>query len=269
MFSQLHQYGTAHPRACGENTWVSLVTLLAWGSSPRVRGKLSGSSEPAGPVGLIPARAGKTRPTVVVRVRRRAHPRACGENRRARRGGRRGWGSSPRVRGKRRTRLPGPSRCGLIPARAGKTGWSSARTGAATAHPRACGENAPRRHCTQRAGGSSPRVRGKPARIRRGRVCLGLIPARAGKTRRRRSRSARPRAHPRACGENSRRSMYASLRSGSSPRVRGKLTRAAASLQGVGLIPARAGKTRRTSHRISASGAHPRACGENALRGAQ
>ena len=59
-------------------------------------------------------------------------------------------------------------------------------------------------------------------------------------------------------------------RLGSSPRVRGKLDRAAARGVGDGLIPARAGKTAQTPAIRSECRAHPRACGENSalpLRG--
>ncbi|EFW09825.1 hypothetical protein HMPREF9005_1184 [Actinomyces sp. oral taxon 178 str. F0338] len=50
---------------------------------------------------------------------------------------------------------------------------------------------------------------------------------------------------------------------GSSPRVRGKLRRARRHLRKGGLIPARAGKTRRKPTARIARTAHPRACGEN------
>ena len=52
---------------------------------------------------------------------------------------------------------------------------------------------------------------------------------------------------------------------GSSPRVRGKRDRLGRGRWGVGLIPARAGKTNRTAHGSRARRAHPRACGENGV----
>ena len=113
--------------------------------------------------------------------------------------------------------------------------------------------------------GSSPRVRGKPPRGRR--ACLGrrLIPARAGKTRRRRRASQPRQAHPRACGENSPLFLNARLKCGSSPRVRGKRPSPRRSDDARRLIPARAGKTRMQMHEPQARPAHPRACGENLL----
>ena len=52
-------------------------------------------------------------------------------------------------------------------------------------------------------------------------------------------------------------------REGSSPRVRGKLTRFTADDAGPGLIPACAGKTGGIRYRLCAYWAHPRVCGEN------
>ena len=50
---------------------------------------------------------------------------------------------------------------------------------------------------------------------------------------------------------------------GSSPRMRGKLTRFTADDAGPGLIPAHAGKTARFKGFCKCKQAHPRACGEN------
>ena len=70
----------AHPRACGENTWVShMVTSLA-GSSPRMRGKHNAALRALATPGLIPAHAGKTVCSAFWQVSSKAHPRACGEN---------------------------------------------------------------------------------------------------------------------------------------------------------------------------------------------
>ena len=132
--------------------------------------------------------------------------------------------------------------------------------------------------------GSSPRVRGKPSPDPLYAPARRLIPARAGKTLTRRPLSRRPRAHPRACGENSticspgcggrgssprvrgkRRRLGFPIRSlrGSSPRVRGKLLPTCLEPTAFGLIPARAGKTNGTSAHYNVDAAHPRACGEN------
>ena len=51
---------TAHPRACGENTYVATPWCYGEGSSPRVRGKLRDIQIRYWDRGLIPTRAGKT-----------------------------------------------------------------------------------------------------------------------------------------------------------------------------------------------------------------
>ena len=112
----------AHPRACGENHGLGPGGGPHLGSSPRVRGKLGRVLLPERRGGLIPARAGKTRPGGPLGCARPAHPRACGENfvNTALPTGT--VGSSPRVRGKPEDAPVPDAPGGLIPARAGKTG---------------------------------------------------------------------------------------------------------------------------------------------------
>ena len=112
--------------------------------------------------------------------------------------------------------------------------------------------------------GSSPRVRGKQDRAGAHRGQLRLIPARAGKTVHRDGHQLDWLAHPRACGENAVAGSGWPMRLGSSPRVRGKLPFPFCQRTDPGLIPARAGKTGSRSSSRSSTGAHPRACGENA-----
>ena len=91
------------------------------GSSPRGRGKPLFERCTRLPLGLIPARAGKTAFMFIAVVLTRAHPRAGGENNLSKEIEVIGLGSSPRGRGKplRGAGLGAVSR--LIPARAGKT----------------------------------------------------------------------------------------------------------------------------------------------------
>ena len=172
-------------------------------------------------------------------------------------------GSSPRVRGKRTSRVAATVLPRLIPARAGKTPWRAPTRAAAWAHPRACGENANMliRECWAR--GSSPRVRGKPGAGRVGQGLGRLIPARAGKTGKSMLLAVPVGAHPRACGENGRPGSRRRRAVGSSPRVRGKRMVWPSKTATPRLIPARAGKTPCSVTSTWVPGAHPRACGEN------
>ena len=136
-----------------------------------------------------------------------------------------------------------PSVVRLIPARAGKTGPLPSEGMELEAHPRAGGENLKCGCLGVAVLGSSPRGRGKPRGVYRRPECLGLIPARAGKTDEGcRTQGAR-RAHPRAGGENSPETSDKDVVTGSSPRGRGKHTTLTGWVTSVGLIPARAGKT--------------------------
>ena len=152
-------------------------------------------------------------------------------------------GSSPRVRGKRNCPITQCQRRRLIPACAGKTTGSVARSTRERAHPRVCGENVIAFGIVFKNAGSSPRVRGKHVRQGQGRVDRGLIPACAGKTSSERLVRAPVGAHPRVCGENASCHLRAIHHRGSSPRVRGKLERLSAYPVVRGLIPACAGKT--------------------------
>ena len=111
----------AHPRVCGENATWGWADVLAMGSSPRVRGKPLRGFFPRPRKGLIPACAGKTQQGLPLLRQPRAHPRVCGENPKKVRRVSAAVGSSPRVRGKRRSSAASIVQVGLIPACAGKT----------------------------------------------------------------------------------------------------------------------------------------------------
>ena len=129
-----------------------------------------------------------------------------------------------------------------------------------------CGENGNIRAEAARMGGSSPRVRGKRRGGDDGAHGPGLIPACAGKTAAMVSSAAASMAHPRVCGENVLKSSLRRASVGSSPRVRGKHSRAARAFFELRLIPACAGKTPLHPHRGMDPRAHPRVCGENTVR---
>ena len=192
----------AHPRAGGENPADQPCHADVLGSSPRGRGK-----PPLGPADftdrrLIPARAGKTWERSGAARRRRAHPRAGGENRCRHVVMSCTAGSSPRGRGKLLMTGNAVKRIGLIPARAGKTVKAAMHICVPAAHPRAGGENEVAQGLFARSVGSSPRGRGKPHNVKCIVYNVRLIPARAGKTSLCVRVSRMPRAHPRAGGEN-------------------------------------------------------------------
>ena len=110
-----------HPRACGEHGRVDIVHPHVAGSSPRMRGTpilLRLNSQRAR---IIPAHAGNTVVDFRCRLEPWDHPRACGEHTKGWTGTLVTWGSSPRMRGTRRSKCSVYRFEGIIPAHAGNT----------------------------------------------------------------------------------------------------------------------------------------------------
>ena len=232
-----------HPRACGANDIPHAGRIVGVGSSPRMRGKprLCGVYPVA--VRIIPAHAGQTVTCLKPACKGTDHPRACGANFFRCCFCPLFFGSSPRMRGKRRSEQPWRRSFRIIPAHAGQTCCMSALIWRCPDHPRACGANSVLLVCHGLGSGSSPRMRGKhghgPDRWARKRI----IPAHAGQTRPQPPRHPVSTDHPRACGANFYRRLLASFRHGSSPRMRGKHTHRRAPSGGTRIIPAHAGQT--------------------------
>ena len=193
-----------------------------------MRGKRLHQHDGSGRGGITPARAGKTRPSRNRGCNRGDHPRACGENHIGTVAQGQAEGSPPRVRGKPVAAINIATSEGITPARAGKTYAFFCSTARSSDHPRACGENFKGCRWGSPSPGSPPRVRGKhaesveaaktagitPARAGKTELFLvhrhrqGITPARAGKTRGWTAVKAPWRDHPRACGENTLRTMW-------------------------------------------------------------
>ena len=172
-------------------------------------------------------------------------------------------GSSPLTRGKRSGLGGGADRAGIIPAHAGKTRLRASWAWRTWAHPRLRGENPIIVACRLPAAGSSPLTQGKPMPFIGNSHPKGIIPAHAGKTRRKPVQHDRHRDHPRSRGENTSVKPKSKIAWGSSPLTRGKHAPVWSAHAGHGLIPARAWKTGPTPTRAKPSKAHPRSRGEN------
>ena len=233
------------------------------GSSPRMRGKQKQKGITMYTARFIPAHAGKTTMNFCAARGSTVHPRACGENCDSKDYFRRGDGSSPRMRGKRKRRYSDLGLLRFIPAHAGKTRRTHSRTLPSQVHPRACGENLEKMFDKIMSDGSSPRMRGKRTHKKHTRRRHGFIPAHAGKTRTRHSDNCPGGVHPRACGENLNGKATGRFSIGSSPRMRGKPGQVSRLKRARRFIPAHAGKTPECYARAQGVGVHPRACGEN------
>ena len=134
--------------------------------------------------GITPACAGKTSGFRGLRWYQRDHPRACGENFATMSSRTEERGSPPRMRGKHVSRSSFSLIARIPPAHAGKTHCDAWKQADCRDHPRACGENSKKLGNQFEKEGSSPRMRGKQATLKRVYYDDGIIPAHAGKTRR-------------------------------------------------------------------------------------
>ena len=214
---------------------------------------------------IIPAHAGQTIAPRYQQTMCPDHPRACGANRQKKLPTPRQNGSSPRMRGKLRTRrLSGPSPR-IIPAHAGQTSWVGMNISSLPDHPRACGANLSMGLPESSVTGSSPRMRGKRQRLPQPRCQRRIIPAHAGQTRALGSSPSFRADHPRACGANKRWARGVPSLRGSSPRMRGKPDLIGAGGPRGRIIPAHAGQTPTAVRFPLFPPDHPRACGANPI----
>ena len=152
---------------------------------------------------------------------------------------------------------------GLIPTYAGNTVRRLGSVVRRRAHPHVCGEHRWVKHMGTGHRGSSPRMRGTPARAAFTCSSRGLIPTYAGNTCGRSRVAGSSRAHPHVCGEHSIALMRSRYSSGSSPRMRGTQHCFDAFAVFVGLIPTYAGNTGYTVSAAPRLRAHPHVCGEH------
>ena len=113
--------GRDHPRVCGEHEAGLDITEMRAGSSPRMRGTLRARFAASIPRGIIPAYAGNTWAAASVPGLLWDHPRVCGEHEPRQLLGKRGEGSSPRMRGTPSVSLRYICESRIIPAYAGNT----------------------------------------------------------------------------------------------------------------------------------------------------
>ena len=172
------------------------------GSSPLARGTPQRQGRSRLIRGLIPARAGNTRPLFGHDQGTGAHPRSRGEHRRSIGHLLPLAGSSPLARGTRGQGRVRKCPAGLIPARAGNTGPCSRSSPMGRAHPRSRGEHQTAPLTISTRSGSSPLARGTPGHHLVTVAIDGLIPARAGNTLYYCRFSCYNWAHPRSRGEH-------------------------------------------------------------------
>ena len=168
-----------------------------------------------------PARAGNTAPNSGARASCPVQPRACGEHSLSVNRIPRLVGSTPRVRGTLCHSAFWWTLTRFNPARAGNTLAGNTERGRQTVQPRACGEHLTTGPGAMSTHGSTPRVRGTPARSAVDSHPGRFNPARAGNTVPTRSNRGCSTVQPRACGEHQEAITHDRPVGGSTPRVRG------------------------------------------------
>ena len=231
------------------------------GSSPLARGLPQGPQDRGLGPGIIPARAGFTRP------RRRKHPILPDHPRSRGVYGCGTWaaqyadGSSPLARGLRRREPLGHPLVRIIPARAGFTEPRRRGAGRGPDHPRSRGVYGFGVGWPIRRTGSSPLARGLPLHPRMSAASLRIIPARAGFTKHLIDQDRDAGDHPRSRG------VYACdvhdelMAAGSSPLARGLRVVPDVHGHATGIIPARAGFTDKVQTALLYEQDHPRSRG--------
>ena len=254
-----------HPRGCGAHPCALKKCLYVQGSSPRVRGSQGCLWRDYPPSGIIPAGAGLTSPAGHAGCSVWDHPRGCGAHQTFAIHHLSTGGSSPRVRGSRRSIIAAMTTVGIIPAGAGLTILPPLIPCIFRDHPRGCGAHILDIIDENTIKGSSPRVRGSRDQAKIIWSEAGIIPAGAGLTPSYPRQKHATRDHPRGCGAHQREPFGDYQGSGSSPRVRGSLSTDFRSKTCKGIIPAGAGLTFAFGRGAASTGDHPRGCGAHSV----
>ena len=154
---------------------------------------------------------------------------------------------------------------GIIPAGAGRSLPLLRDRAGHGDHPRGCGEKGHRELCGLLGLGSSPRVRGEAKQTLAAGLTPGIIPAGAGRRRRKGFLHRHTQDHPRGCGEKLDNDVNDQWGEGSSPRVRGEVCPPYAGSGKGGIIPAGAGRSDNARGLVRAVRDHPRGCGEKSF----
>ena len=230
------------PACAGNSLDTFFDNVETAGSSPRVRGTRRGRLLQSSGERFIPACAGNSWFKVTKTMRRTVHPRVCGEL------------AHKIVKLRLQPRF--------IPACAGNSDSQALVRLDQAVHPRVCGELCMMSSPRSRRSGSSPRVRGTPAReTNRARISR-FIPACAGNSAASQAAWRIKTVHPRVCGELRATAIDDELENGSSPRVRGTRERRGSPAPSSRFIPACAGNSTRSRPQLrDNNGSSPRVRG--------
>ena len=171
---------------------------------------------------IIPTRVG-TRCFGMLRFGRWGdHPHACGDKALFPPRLHQTQGSSPRVWGQEKRKVPRETVLGIIPTRVGTRHLARQQTPTIRDHPHACGDKSSLKSQSIIFAGSSPRVWGQALIYIFLTVLHRIIPTRVGTSFFHFVYSSCVEDHPHACGDKQREQLYLLFLQGSSPRVWGQ-----------------------------------------------
>ena len=251
-----------HPCLCREKICYEAPEDEKNGSPPPMRGKAVHKGLYRPTLRITPACAGKSSIVSSSVLRRRDHPRLCGEKSFTSYSSSTITGSPPPVRGKAEYNVSGNDTSWITPACAGKRSPRSPGPRAARDHPRLCGEKNQIVEGATSITGSPLPVRGKVRQPLPDPAHPGITPACAGKRFAQADRMGREQDHPRLCGEKIFSTRFLYRRSGSPPPVRGKAEPAGGPALRLRITPACAGKSGSSPDSDVGARDHPRLCGE-------
>ena len=254
-----------HPRSRGVYSRRHASHFHPAGSSPLARGLPRGDRLARAARGIIPARAGFTRPPGGPRSSTPDHPRSRGVYEAAGDRTLTASGSSPLARGLLAHGVGADLAVRIIPARAGFTRCRTGRPWVARDHPRSRGVYAEAGWPRRREDGSSPLARGLRVVRVPDDLLSGIIPARAGFTSGCSRCFAPARDHPRSRGVYIRWGDRHKVTPGSSPLARGLRQPDSRFPKQRGIIPARAGFTALSTLLTARKRDHPRSRGVYSL----
>ena len=171
-----------HPRLCGEKARILSGFPAVEGSPPPMRGKVCRGLDNLHADGITPAYAGKRICKRVSCMRRRDHPRLCGEKQKRRYLCVLWLGSPPPMRGKGVMLRTWKRGFRITPAYAGKSLRQEQGVLWWTDHPRLCGEKVLLEPWHMPTWGSPPPMRGKVPPVISIAIVIGITPAYAGKS---------------------------------------------------------------------------------------
>ena len=254
-----------HPRSRGVYAAIAKKVDPMAGSSPLARGLHRCGGGASLDAGIIPARAGFTVAIKAIGTVERDHPRSRGVYPYSTPFTYNNGGSSPLARGLPVRDTGGVRKSRIIPARAGFTAALRARSPTSWDHPRSRGVYHDAASSTSRAAGSSPLARGLRLWSQRATARTGIIPARAGFTSPPCVRGRVRGDHPRSRGVYEGDKEWQVIGYGSSPLARGLPWGDPYPNTDHGIIPARAGFTRRSRRTRFRWRDHPRSRGVYAV----